>query len=147
MIELEKRIKLLESRMALRQKEKKRHEPFMVLAPWSIAKDETIIKYYPEGLYQSPKVIEYLTLREAVDLADEEFKKKLYVQVSMGMCIEWMHVFTQTGKLYTQEQKERFRNRDMEQHPEIAWLYQTDEGREMAKVLARLPQTWSFCGI
>ena len=51
MIELEKRIKLLESRMALRQKEKKRHEPFMVLAPWSIAKDETIIKYYPEGLY------------------------------------------------------------------------------------------------
>ena len=147
MTELEKRIKLLEGQASLKRQEKKRHEPFMILAPWYMANDETIIRYYPEGLYRKPEVTEYLTLREAVDLANRKVNEGLYVEVSMGMCIEWMHVFTQTGKLYTREQKERFRNRDIEKYPEIAWLYQTNEGQEMAKILARLPQTWSFSGI
>lgn len=72
-----------------------------------------------------------------------QWSGNLSCKISMGSCLEWLFVLHQIGdnsKLYTQEQLDRFANEDVEKYPQLAFLLETEDGRELVENLVRLPQ-------
>lgn len=118
------------------------HEPFIMFEPWSILKDEYVVSYFSEGTYKAPHVLDKISYQDAVELLLQH-NRKLMLQLYMGSCVEWLHAFTQIGvnsRLYLDEQRARFKKRDLEKYPELRVLYESDVGSKIMQTLGRMPQ-------
>lgn len=143
MKEIEKRLVLLEKQAELRQAARRQHEPFYHVAPWSILRDQTIVSYYPEGLYQPPERYENLPFAPVVQWAIENCER-YYISNSMASCTEWLFLFSQNDAKYTDEQREGFRKDWMEKYPELELLYTNEQCIKMREIIERLPQNGVF---
>ena len=140
---IEKRLVLLERQIELRQAAKRQHEPFYHVAPWSILRDQTIVRYYPEGLYQPPEQYENLPFAPVVQWAIENCGQ-YYISSSMASCTEWLFLFSQNDPKYTDEQKAIFKKDWMEEYPELELLYTNEQCIKLRKMIERLPQNGVF---
>lgn len=143
MKEIERRLVLLEKRLELRRAERRQHEPFYQVAPWSILRDQTIVSYYPEGLYQPPEKYENLPFAPVMQWVTENCERYC-VNGSMSSCTEWLFLSTQNDLRYTDEQRERFRKDWMEKYPELELLYTDEQCIRMREIIGRLPQSGVF---
>lgn len=119
--------------------EKRQHEPFYRVEPWSILRDQTIVSYYPEGLYKPPEKYTDLPFAPVVQWVMENCEK-YYISFSMASCTEWLFLFSQNDPKYTDEQKEWFRKDWMEEYPELELLYTNEQCIHMREIIERLPQ-------
>ena len=132
---------LLESAITAKEARKRKHDPLVLLQPWSILRDEFFLSYYPEGLFQKPTKYGPLTYEGACDLL-RTYPENLICQFSMGECMEWLfvfHHFSDHARLYTEDQHDRLIQKELQEYPELAYLM-TDEGGELLEILLRLPQ-------
>lgn len=143
MKEIEKRLVLLEKRLELRQAARRQHEPFYQVTPWSILRDQTIVSYYPEGLYQPPERYENLPFASVMQWVTENCEQ-YHINGSMAYCTEWLFLSTQNDLRYTDEQRERFRKDWMEKYPELELLYTDEACIKMREVIEGLPQNGVF---
>lgn len=140
---IEKRLVLLEKQMEIRQAAKRQHAPFYHIAPWSILRDQTIVSYYPEGLYQPPERHEDLPFAPVMQWVMENCEQ-YHISGSMAFCTEWRFLSSQNDPGYTDEQKERFRKDWMEKYPELELLYTDEQCIKLRKMIERLPQNGVF---
>lgn len=120
---------------------KRSHAPFVLYRPWSFANDQHYVLYYPEGMYQRPQKYGPLSWAEAAALL-AEYPGDMDLEISMGECAEWLfvfHHFSEHSKLYTEEQLDRFKKKELQDNPELSYLV-TDDGEEMRQLMLRLPQ-------
>ena len=144
MASIKKRLEILEAAAEALKAQQRRHDPFVVLQPWNMTKDQYNVYYHPEGMYKPSVKYGDLSYAEACALL-LQWPGDLYCQISMGCCLEWLfafHYFTEHSRLYTQEQLDRFQKKDMENNPELTYLLETEEGLQMVETLAELPQSY-----
>lgn len=142
MYNFKKRIEVLEAAIKNQTRELSLHDPFVLLQPWCLILDQYQVFYYPEGMFRPPQKYGMLRFQEACALM-AQWSGNLSCKISMGSCLEWLFVLHQIGdnsKLYTQEQLDRFANEDVEKYPQLAFLLETEDGRELVENLVRLPQ-------
>ena len=142
MKDLTKRLKALEQAIESKEIRKREHDPFILYRPWSFVLDEHYVFYYPEGLFRKPQKMGPMTFASFCELL-KEYPGHMRVQISLGMCTEWLfafHIFSEHSRLYTSEQLEEFKNRDLQDNPELAYML-TEDGAEILKMMLRLPQT------
>lgn len=138
-----KQLDTLEAAIKVREARKRAHEPFVLYRPWSITLDEFYVYYHPEGLFQKPQKNGPLSYADTCALL-ATFPGKMRLQISMGECAEWLfafHYFSEHSSKYTSEQLERFKEQDLKDNPELAYLV-TDEGAEMIRIMLQLPQVY-----
>lgn len=121
MKQIEKRIVLLEIRAEDRRRERMKHEPFYEVVPNLIIGDEVHVFYYPEGAYRLPEKYEGIPFVSAVEWATEKCKSD-YIIWSMDSCVEWLMLRTQNDCKYTEDQKEKSKERWIFEYPELALL-------------------------
>ncbi len=144
MASIKKRLEMLEAAVNALITQQRRHDPFVVLQPWSMTKDQYNVHYRPEGMYKPSVKYGELSYAEACALL-LQWPGDLYCQISMGCCLEWLfafHYFTEHSRLYTQEQLDLFQRKDLEDNPELAYLLDTEEGKQLVGNLAKLPQSY-----
>lgn len=140
---IESRIILLEERAADRRAERKRHEPFYEISPWSIIRDEVNIFYFPEGTYRLPEKYGNLPFAPVIEWAVQNCEED-YIIVSMDSCTEWLMLHTQNDFRYTEGQRMRSKERWISEYPELALLYTDGYWIKVRKVIERLPQQAVF---
>lgn len=109
-----------------------------------MTKDQYNVHYRPEGMYKPSVKYGDLSYAEACALL-LRWPGNLYCQISMGCCLEWLfafHYFTEHSKLYTQDQLDRFQRKDLDDNPELSYLLDTEQGRQMIEALSKLPQSY-----
>ena len=138
---LERRLKRLEEIAAALQEEKKLHEPYYLVRPWSVLKDTAHVSYSPEKWAdpQLSKVIEWAA----------EHCGEVYIAFSMMSCTEWLFLQSQdeSDTLYTAKQRERFRERWIVKNPELSLLVTDKEYIRIADIIKRLPQKGRFTNV
>lgn len=118
-----------------------RYEPFVELRVYSILNDEAALVPYHNGQAGGPgERSGIMSMAQAVQLTGG-----LPVWVNLMTCTEWLHAFYQRCDLYTDEQRERTREADM-QHDEVRQLYDLDDAEEVIDLLAKLPQSFMIKG-
>ena len=140
--QIEKKLKDLENAMGVLQARKSAHAPFVLYTPWSLTRDEFYISYYPEGNYKKPVKHGPLSYAEASALL-QSYTSNIVLQISMGECAEWLfvyHHYTDHAERYTPEQRERTKERELQESPELSYI-DTEEGAEIRGILQKLPQT------
>lgn len=143
MKDIEKRLHALETAVRAKEAKKRAHEPFVLYYPWNMTLDEHYVIYYPEGLFQKPQKYGPLSYAQACALL-ATYPGKMPLQISMGECAEWLfafHHYSEHSKIYTPEQLERFKAKELKDNPELEYLT-TDEGSEMLRIMLSLPQTY-----
>ena len=143
MKQIEKRILLLEIKAEDRRKERIKHEPFYEVVPWSIMRDEVNVCYFPEGTYKPPTKYENLPFAAVVEWAIQNCEDE-HIVASMASCAEWLMLHTQNDYRYTEEQRNRSKERWISEYPELAMLYTDEHWIEMRKIIERLPQQAVF---
>lgn len=101
-----------------------------------------IIHYHPQGR-QGPTEERQSTLVDALAWIDENH---IPAHCNLYYCPLWTHVFYQQSELYTTEQKQRFRESDIEQYPEVAELYSSEDKDGIMDYVAGMPQFLNFGG-
>lgn len=139
---LTKRLKAIDQAIQVMESIKAAHSPFVLFQPWDMMNDQYNVSFYPEGNYQKPLKYEKVSYVEAVKILAShsgDFRCKL----SMGACTEWLFAlsFNEGIQDYTEEQIERLTAEYIQRHPQLEVLLYTDDGKQMLKTLARLPQT------
>ena len=121
--------------------ERRQHEPYYEVLPWSIMRDQVTVKYYPEGNYQPPEKHENLPFADVVQWAIKACEKE-YVSFSMMSCQEWLFLQSQdeSDTLYNTEQRQRFKEMWLSDYPELELLLTDDNWKKIANVIGRLPQ-------
>lgn len=143
MKELLRRIQSLEAAAKVMEVRKKAHEPFVLYRPWSITLDEFYVIYYPEGLFRPPLKQGPMSYVDVCKLLNT-YPGNLDLQISMSECSEWLfafHHYSEHSKLYTPEQLQRFKVKELEDHPELEYLT-TEAGAEMLSIMLKLPQQY-----
>lgn len=138
-----KQLNALEAAIKVREAKKRAHDPFVLYRPWNITLDEHYVLYYPEGLLQKPQKFGPISYADTCALL-ERYPGKLLLQISMGVCAEWLfafHYYSEHSKLYTQEQLARFLGKELGDNPELSYLI-TDSGLEMIQAMLKLPQVY-----
>lgn len=138
-----RRIELLQAAIENKIAAQRQHDPFILFRPRSIINDQYQVSYYPEGMYQRPEKSETIGIVDACAML-KCWPGELLCQISLGHCQEWLFAGFYCGDLgekYTQEQLDRFLKEDIEKHPELSCMITTEDGRQMAEILARAPQT------
>ncbi|MBQ8358565.1 MAG: hypothetical protein IJX37_01435 [Oscillospiraceae bacterium] len=144
MKELEKRLQALESLAKEKEKLRRSHAPFILYRPWSLLLDQHNVLYYPEGLYQQPQKEGPFKFSDFCDLL-RTYSDQTRLDISLGECSEWLfafHHYSEQSQMYTQEQLERFKEKDLTNYPELEYLT-TTEGCKMLNTLLRIPQVFS----
>lgn len=118
------------------------HEPYFVLKQWSFVNDEYILKYYPEGGYQEPEVVDKVKWE---DIAERflRYEKDVLCHISMSSSIEWLYVFYRFGKgsmYYTEEQLEDMTERWTKKYPQLLSLHYAEDGQMVVDMLLNFPQ-------
>lgn len=142
---IETRLAALESAAKVLETRKRSHSPFLLYRPWSMARDEHFVYYYPEGMFQKPIESGVVTYQEAAEFM-KQYPPETELEITMGECSEWLialHHFSDHSQNYTPEQLERFKKRDLEDFPECAYLYEP-EGEAMVQLMLKLPQVMFF---
>ncbi|MCC8060739.1 MAG: hypothetical protein LIO81_07895 [Clostridiales bacterium] len=137
-----KRQETLESKLSDIQAEQKRREPYVIVRPLSILKDNVKLEFYPKGVFGKPEITEGLTLDDVLKWLRE--RPGMCALVSFSSCIEWLFAGIQVSDLYTEGQRRRFREEDCERYPEIKALCENTDLELVISRLARLPQTARF---
>lgn len=143
MSSFKRRLEILETAIKKQIAVRRQHDPFLLFQPLSIIKDRYRVSYYPDGTYQQPEKSNEIGIVDACAML-KCWSDDLLCQISLGYCLEWLFAGHQWGKLgekYTQEQLDRFLKEDIERYPELSYMLTTEDGREMAEILARAPQT------
>lgn len=143
MSNIKKRLEILEGAIRCQIAVQRQHDPFVLLQPLSIIKDQYQVSYYPEGTYQQPEKSNEVGIVDACAML-KCWSGNLLCKISFGYCLEWLFAGHQWGKLgekYTQEQLDRFLKEDTEKHPELSYMLTTEDGRQMAEILAKAPQS------
>lgn len=145
---LERRLKRLEEIAAALQEEKKLHEPYYLVRPWSVLKDTAHVSYYPEGNYKPPEKWADLQLSKVIEWAAKHCGE-VYIAFSMMSCTEWLFLQSQdeSDTLYTAKQRERFRERWIAKNPELSLLVTDKEYMRIADIIKRLPQKGRFTNV
>ena len=144
MSNFKRRIEILEAAVKKQIALQRQHDPFVLYRPWNFALNEFHVYYYPEGIFQKPQEYGLMCYTDACALL-LSFPENILCQISMGECAEWLfafHYFSEHSKLYTQEQLERFREKELRDNPELAYLV-TEDGHEMMRIMLQLPQFFS----
>lgn len=144
MASIKKRLEMLEAAANALIAQQRKHDPFVMLQPWNMTKDQYNVYYHPEGMYKPPVKYGDLSYAEACALL-LQWPGDLRCQISMGCCLEWLfafHYFTEHSRLYTQEQLDRFRMEDIKRNPELSSLLEAEEGKQLVETLAKLPQSY-----
>ncbi|MCD8363012.1 MAG: hypothetical protein LUC98_08650 [Lachnospiraceae bacterium] len=140
MKDIERRLTTLEGAAEAILSERRRHEPYALVKPVSILRDDVILEFYERGAYtERPEAHENLSLDEVL----EQLRKRPEIScvlVSYGDCTEWLHSTIQTSDLYTAEQKRRFKAEDAEQFEEIRLLYELPEWEQVVERISKWPQ-------
>lgn len=117
------------------------YEPFAELRVYSILNDEAALVFYRNGRAGgSGERSGIMSMAQAVELAGG-----LPVWVNLMTCTEWIHAFYQRCDLYTDEQRERLKETDM-QRDEVRRLYDLDDAAAVIDLLAKLPQSFLITG-
>lgn len=138
-----RRIELLQAAIENQIAVQRTHDPFILFQPLSIIKDQYQVSYYPEGMYQRPEKSHAIGIVDACAVL-KCWPGDLLCQISFGYCLEWLfagHQWGELGEKYTKEQLDSFLKEDIEKHPELSYMLTTEEGRQMAEILARAPQS------
>lgn len=133
-----KRLLRMEEIMRLQMEEQRRHEPFVVIRPWSMFRDDIEIDYYPEGIFKGYECYLNKTLDEVIEFIGT-LEDKIDISISYLYCVEWLHIHFQNRETLTDEQKESFREKDFVQYPELSLLYE-EENRRYWNMIANFPQ-------
>lgn len=144
MTSFKKRLEVLEAALKDQMAAQRQHAPFVVFEPWNMTKDQYNVYYHPEGMYKPAVKYEELSYADACALLDQ-WPGEMYCQIAMGSCLEWLfafHYFTDHSRLYTQEQLNRFQQKDLEVNPELSDLLETEEGKQLVNILSKMPQSW-----
>ena len=144
MTSFKRRIEALEAALKDKMAERRSHDPFVQLIPWSIIGDKYQVNYYPEGMYRPPEKSGLISFSDACAML-ADWPVELCCKISMGSCLEWLFVFYQFGEgcsVYTQEQLDRFMIKDMDNNPQLSFLLTTEEGKGLAEIMLRLPQSY-----
>lgn len=144
MTSFKRRIEVLEAALRNQMAAKRMHDPFVQLKPWSMIEDQYQVSYYPEGMYRPPEKSGLMCFADVCAML-AKYPGDLCCQISMGSCLEWLFVFYQFGEggdVYTQEQLDRFIKKDMENNPQLSFLLTTEEGKNLAEIMLRLPQSY-----
>lgn len=141
MKELERRLLRLEELAGHKREERRQHEPYYEVVPWSIMRDEVTVNYFPEGNYQPPKKCEKLPFAEVVQWAIKTCESE-YVEFFMVSCQEWLFLKSQdeSDTLYTAEQRQRFKAMWLSDYPELELLLTDENWKRLAEIIERLPQ-------
>lgn len=131
----------LEELAEYKREERRQHEPFFEVIPWSIMRDQVTVKYYPEGNYKPPEKRDNLPFSDVVQWAIKTCKNN-YVSFSMMSCQEWLFLQSQdeNDTLYTAEQRQRFKEMWLSDYPELELLLTDENWKKIAEVIGRLPQ-------
>ena len=143
MTNFKRRLEALEAALKDKVAERRLHDPFVQLSPWSMIGDQYQVNYYPEGMYRPPEESGLIGFSDACAML-AEWPGELCCKISMGSCLEWLFVFYQFGEggdMYTQEQLDRFMTKDMDNNPQLSFLLATEEGKGIAEIMLRLPQS------
>ena len=144
MTSFKRRLEVLEAALKNQMAAKRMRDPFIQLKPWSMIEDQYQVSYYPEGMYRPPEKSGLMCFADAYTVLGK-YPGDLRCQISMGSCLEWLFTFYQFGEgseMYTQEQLDRFIRKDMEHHPRLSFLLTTEEGKNLAEIMLRLPQSY-----
>lgn len=121
---------------------KEQHSPFVEYEPWDMLKDEYRISYFPEGLYQTPTVLDKLSYKEVKEWFLNQ-NEDLRLQIHMGSCTEWLYVFHRFDKRnfkYTEQQLDMISSKWLADEPQLKKLHDTEEGKEIVRIMMKLPQ-------
>lgn len=144
MTNFKRRLEALEAALKDKMAERRLHDPFVHLSLWSVIGDQYQITYYPEGMYRHPEKSGLISFSDACAMLTE-MPGELRCKISIGSCLEWLFVFYQFGEggdIYTQEQLDRFMKKDMDNNPQLSFLLATEEGKGLAEIMLRLPQSY-----
>lgn len=139
---LTKRLEVLEAAAQIQMDVIRLHNPYVAFEPWNMSKNQYNVYYYPEGKYKPAIKYSNLDYWEACKLL-LQWPGDLYCQIRMDSCLEWLfalHHFADRPNRYTQEQLDRLQTKELDDNPELSYLVDTEEGKQLAKVLAKLPQ-------
>lgn len=142
---IDNRLAALESAAKVLEARKRSHSPFLLYRPWCMALDENYVYYYPEGMFQKPIESGAMTYQEAVEFM-KQYPPETDLEITMGECAEWLiafHSFSRHSLLYTPEQLERGKERELKDFPECAYLYEPG-GEAMVQLMLKLPQVMFF---
>ena len=145
MTSFKKRLEVLEAALKDQMAAKRMHDPFILLKPWSMIEDQYQVIYYPEGMYKPPEKTSLMCFTDACAVL-AMYPGNLHCQISMGSCLEWLFVFYQFGigsDMYTQDQLDRFQQKDLAANPELSDLLETKEGEQLVSILSKMPQSWT----
>lgn len=142
---MENRLAALESAAKVLEARKRSRSPFLLWRPWSLTLDEHHVYFYPEGMYQPPIKSEDVTYDEAKAIM-AQYPPGIDLEISMGECAEWLlafHHYSEHSTHYTQEQRDKLLEKELQESPELAYLT-TDDGEAMRELMLKLPQVMFF---
>ena len=137
-----KQLAQIEAAIRVCEDRKRMHAPFVVYQPWSLARDQHYVTFYPEGLIQRPVRYGPLSYKNACALLNT-YPGDMMLQISMSECAEWLyvfHFFSEHSALYTEEQLQRFKVAELADNPELEYL-EIPDGEDIRKSMLALPQT------
>lgn len=134
-------IKTVESAIKSLEDAKEERAPRITFQPWDMFNDQYNILYYPQGKHGQPVMYCRISYAEALKII-ASLPGDILCNISMGLCMEWLFVFHYLDgrKDYTAEQNSRHLKDYLRTHPELEYLITTEDGKEMRKVLADIPQ-------
>ena len=122
--------------------EKALSEPYCVICVYDLrGEGVTQLEYYPEGKRGKRQVLEGLTVSEALEWADT---RQIEALVNMMFCPLWCYAFYRRCGLYTDEQLELFRQRDIEKYDDVAEIAVLPEAEQIIDRISRIPQFWTI---
>lgn len=137
------RIKELEELAEEKEQQRRSHTPFILYRPWSLSLDLHYLLYYPEGLFQKPETHDIMDFSGICDCL-RKYPANTQLQISMGECLDWLFAFyhySEYSKIYTAEQLDRFKEKELAEQPELAYLT-TEAGMEDLQIMLKLPQSF-----
>ena len=97
--------------------------------------------YRPDGKRGQRQELEGLTVSEALEWADT---RQIEALVNMMFCPLWCYAFYRRCGLYTDEQLEIMRRRDVARHPDVAEIVALPEAEQIIDRISRIPQFWTI---
>lgn len=143
---LEKRLKAIDDAISNIETTIQDDAPFMLIHPYNMLVDEYNAEYYQDGK-NTPKKdvvkmekIPFKALLKVISIMDEN----VTIFYNNMHCLEWMHLYFQNGDMLTREQKERAKEKDINDYPFLAKLYDGKNGRILREMISDLPEKGIF---
>lgn len=95
--------------------------------------------YHPDGKRGQRQELEGLTVARALEWAST---RQLPAFIDLIFCPLWAYAFYRKCGLYTSEQLELFRQRDIEKFPDVAEIAALDDAEAIIDRLAEIPQNF-----